>query len=78
MTRLTKVVRRIVRAGDGRELVVTLGADGVRVRELGRRTEYGPLSYAWLHQRGGEMRAEETRRRRAANRLQARTGRMRR
>jgi hypothetical protein len=49
MTKLTGVVRREVTGEDGRAYIITLTAEGLMLREKGRRTVYGPLAYPFLH-----------------------------
>lgn len=69
MTRLErgKHVRREV-AGKRRDLVVQLTAEGMMIREKGRRTWYGPLEYDWLLQKGAEALANQVRREKLAAR----------
>lgn len=49
MTKLSGVVRRVVTDEAGKEYILTLTAEGIVMREKGRRTQFGPLSYSWLH-----------------------------
>lgn len=49
MTKLDGVVRREVTGEDGKQYIITLTADGIMMREKGRRTAFGPLSYSYLH-----------------------------
>lgn len=49
MTKLSGVVKREVVDATGAAFILTLTADGVMMREKGRRTQYGPLPYSWLH-----------------------------
>lgn len=60
MTKLSGIVRREVVGEDGKLYVITLTAEGITMREKGRRTTFGPLSYAWLHFRAvsGQVEAE--------------------
>lgn len=57
-TKLTKPVHRL----DERDnLIVTLAPDGVYVREKGKRTRFGPLSYKALYLRCAQVNAEAIR-----------------
>jgi hypothetical protein len=69
MTRLTRNVKREV-AGSltGERLIVMLTADGVTIREKGRRTSYGPLPYGWLYLQGAKQRADQNMKERKLNR----------
>lgn len=49
MTKLTGVVKRSVTGPNGEEFIITLTAEGIVIREKGRRTTYGPLAYSFLH-----------------------------
>lgn len=65
-TRLTKPVTRL----DEREnLVITLAPEGVYVREKGRRTTYGPLSYGALKLRCAQVNADAIRQQRKRRRV---------
>ena len=69
MTRLEKVVRR--ETDDryaGRPLIVELSRDGIRVKEKGRRTWYGPYPVVTLFKRLGQMEADRIVRERKARR----------
>lgn len=55
-------VAREVRTPDGRELILTLAPSGVLVREKGRRTTYGPISYGAILSLGAKQEAEARRR----------------
>ena len=65
MTRLTRKLRREVsdlRRGD---LVITLAEEGIFMRQKGKRTTYGPISYGLVMLQGEKMAAEALRRERA-------------
>ena len=47
-TRLHKPVARVVPTRRDGDLVITLTVEGIMVREKGRRTSYGPVSYGKL------------------------------
>jgi hypothetical protein len=65
-TKLTKPVSRL----DERDnLIITLAPEGVYVREKGRRTVYGPLSYGALKLRCAMVNAEATRKERKTRRV---------
>jgi hypothetical protein len=65
-TKLTKPVSRL----DERDnLIITLAPEGVYVREKGRRTSYGPLSYGALKLRCAMVNAEATRKERKTRRV---------
>lgn len=49
MTKLSGIVRREVTGPGGESFVITLTADGIMMREKGRRTAFGPLAYSFLH-----------------------------
>lgn len=49
MTKLSGVVKRAVTSPSGEEFIITLTADGIMMREKGRRVQFGPLPYSWLH-----------------------------
>lgn len=68
MTRLTRNVKREVAGSYHEKLIVTLTADGVAIREKGRRTTYGPLPYPWLYLQGAKQRADEVMKARKAAR----------
>lgn len=71
MTQLTgnKRIRREVFSNTiSRALIVTLASDGVYVREKGRRTTYGPISYGVLLQKAAAVTAAQTERARPARR----------
>jgi hypothetical protein len=53
-------------------LAVTLGADCVTIREYGKRTSYGPVSYGFIALQGAKLKAEERRNERAAKRRRPR------
>jgi hypothetical protein len=80
MTILTKPVRREVvavglpkgKGGQPRALIVTIAREGVYVREKGRRTTFGPLSFGSLYLRCAEVQAYAIRRERAEKRKNAR------
>jgi hypothetical protein len=74
-TRLQRPVRRVVRTRRHGELVVTLTAEGVMVRELGRRTTYGPLDYGLLLLQGARQFVAEQKAAKAAARKAAKVGR---
>lgn len=73
MTPLTKSVTRVVLTSDGDTLVVTCAREGLYIREKGRRTEYGPLTYGHLLLDGARLKAQqaaaERKRHRAARRV---------
>jgi hypothetical protein len=56
-TKLTKPVRREIAAENGMTLIIELTPAGIMIKEKGRRTAYGPLSYAALHIRGAQLEA---------------------
>lgn len=69
MTGLDRAVRR--ETPDryaGRPLVVELSRDGIRVKEKGRRTWYGPYPVITLFKRLGQMEADRIVRERKAAR----------
>jgi hypothetical protein len=65
---IAKPVRRCVFDAHHGELVVTMRPEGIEVREKGRRTTYGPVTYGFVFLTGARMRAEETRKQRRAQR----------
>jgi hypothetical protein len=72
MTELTKPVTRRVRfkpsGYSARELIVRIAPEGLYLREAGRRTWYGPMSWNSLHVRAAELSVEPTRRQAAVAR----------
>jgi hypothetical protein len=62
VTRLSGVLRREVTGEDGKSYMITLTAEGITMREKGRRTTFGPLSYSWLHFRAVSGTVEAKRR----------------
>lgn len=68
MTTLTKPVTRHVYDRGSGDLVVTLTAAGIVIREKGRRTSYGPLGYGALLTLGARAYADEQRAARKAAR----------
>jgi hypothetical protein len=63
-TRLRSNVAREVRSPDGREMIVILAPSGVLIREKGKRTTYGPISYGAVFSLGAKQEAEAQRRER--------------
>lgn len=55
-------VLREVRGPDGTTLVVILAPAGLLIREKGKRTTYGPISYGALFSIGAKQEAEAARR----------------
>lgn len=55
-------VTRFVRAPDGTELTVTLAPAGLLIREKGKHTTYGPISYGAIFSLGAKQEAEAIRR----------------
>lgn len=72
MITIAKPVRRRVFDPHHGELVVTMRPEGIEVREKGRRTTYGPVTYGFVYLTGARMRADEDRKRRRANRRKER------
>lgn len=68
MTHLTKPVRRETYAPKWGNLMVTMTAAGIEIREKGKRTTYGPVSWGTIMQKGAELKAAETRLARASKR----------
>ena len=64
-TYLRSNVAREVRAPDGTELIVTLAPAGILIREKGRRTTYGPISYGAILSLGAKQEAEAARKEKA-------------
>lgn len=48
-TKLSGVLKRVVTGEDGKEYIITLTAEGIVMREKGRRIQFGPLGYPFLH-----------------------------
>lgn len=67
-TPLRKAVRREVQSARHGALVVTAAAEGLYVREKGRRTTYGPLAWGQLFQLGVQASVAEQRKLKAAAR----------
>ena len=74
-TRLSKPVVRVVPTRRDGDLVITLTAEGIMVREKGRRTTYGPISYGKVLLDGARMHVAEQKRLKAERRKAARAGR---
>jgi hypothetical protein len=68
MTRLNRPVRRETFSPKWGDLIVTMTPEGCVVRLKGTRTNYGPVPWGVIMQRGAEMKAAELRATRAANR----------
>ena len=70
-TKLSKTLSRVTESG----LVVSLTPEGLTMRQKGKRTTYGPLSYEWLHLQGAKLTAtqhiRQTRRRHVSRGLLA-------
>ena len=64
-TKLTKPVTRAVETRRDGTLVITLTAEGVVVREKGRRRAYPPLSYGKLLLDGARLYLQEKKQRKA-------------
>jgi hypothetical protein len=74
-TRLERPLRRVVRTRRHGELVLTLTAEGLLVRELGRRTTYGPLDYGALLLQGARQYVADQKAAKAAARKAAKAAR---
>lgn len=72
MIAIAKPVRRRVYDAHHGELVVTMKPEGIEVRQKGRRTTYGPVTYGFVFLTGARIRAEQDRKQRRANRRRAR------
>ncbi len=59
MTKLTKTVRREVQLALTEPGVIELTHEGIYIREKGRRTKYGPITYSHVFMLGARMKAEE-------------------
>ena len=59
MTKLTKTVRREVQLALTEPGVIELTREGIYIREKGRRTKYGPITYSHVFMLGARMKAEE-------------------
>ena len=57
MTHLYKKVAREAQAGSYGQVIVTLAPEGIYTREKGRRTTYGPITFAHIHTMGAQLRA---------------------
>jgi hypothetical protein len=69
MTSLTKKVRREAHGGSYGPIIVTLAPEGIYTREKGRRTTYGPITFAHIHTEGARLRAVAAKLERARARL---------
>lgn len=65
----TKLTKPVTRWDERDDLVITLAPEGVYVREKGRRTRYGPLSYGALKLRCAQVNADAIRKERKARRV---------
>jgi hypothetical protein len=73
-TPLHKPVRRAVQSARHGPLVVTAAAEGLYLRERGRRTTYGPIGWGQLFQLGVQQYVLEQRRLKAAAKRARREG----
>jgi hypothetical protein len=69
VTSLTKKVRREAQGGSFGPIIVTLAPEGIYTREKGKRTTYGPISFAHIHMEGARIRAIEIKHERVKARL---------
>lgn len=72
MTELKKRVRREAQGGSFGPIIVTLAPEGIYTREKGKRTTYGPISFAHIHLEGARAAAIEKKKQRTKARLERR------
>lgn len=71
-TALTRPISRLVHSRREGLLVVRLAPEGLYIREKGRRTTYGPITYGMLFVQGAHLYAIEQKRQKAEARKQRR------
>jgi hypothetical protein len=69
-TKISKPVRREAFAPKWGNLIITMDAAGISIREKGRRTTYGPVPFGVIMMQGAKMKAVEAAREKAARKAE--------